>query len=91
MEGYIKNYEKWLASSALNDAEKAELEAIGGDRKEIEERFAKGLSFGTAGLRGVMKTGWNAMNVHTVAHATPGTCESHTVREPSRRRCCDCV
>ena len=72
MEGYIENYEKWLASSALNDAEKAELEAIGGDRKEIEERFAKGLSFGTAGLRGVMKTGWNAMNVHTVAHATQG-------------------
>ena len=72
MEGYIENYEKWLASSALNDAEKAELEAIRGDRKEIEERFAKGLSFGTAGLRGVMKTGWNAMNVHTVAHATQG-------------------
>ena len=72
MEGYIENYEKWLASSALSDAEKAELEAIRGDRKEIEERFAKGLSFGTAGLRGVMKTGWNAMNVHTVAHATQG-------------------
>ena len=72
MEGYIENYEKWLASPALSDAEKAELQAIAGNRKEIEERFAKGLSFGTAGLRGVMKTGWNAMNVHTVAHATQG-------------------
>lgn len=72
MEKYLENYEKWLSSPALNEAEKDELRGIADNKKEIEERFAKGLSFGTAGLRGVMKTGWNAMNVHTVAHATQG-------------------
>ena len=72
MEKYLENYEKWLSSPALTEAEKDELRGIADNKKEIEERFAKGLSFGTAGLRGVMKTGWNAMNVHTVAHATQG-------------------
>ena len=72
MEKHLEIYEKWLASPALTEAEKEELRGIAGDEKEIAERFTKGLSFGTAGLRGVMKTGWNAMNVHTVAHATQG-------------------
>ncbi len=69
---YIKNYEKWLTSSALSDEEKNELLAIKEDPEEIELRFSRALSFGTAGLRGTMKTGLNAMNRHTVAHATQG-------------------
>ncbi|MBE6589720.1 MAG: phospho-sugar mutase [Ruminococcaceae bacterium] len=69
---YIKNYEKWLNSTALSTEEKQELLAIGNDKTEIELRFSHGLSFGTAGLRGTMKTGLNAMNRHTVAHATQG-------------------
>ena len=36
---YRKEYEKWLASPALSEAERAELEAIRGDEKEIEGRF----------------------------------------------------
>lgn len=72
MENYRKEYEKWLASDKLSDAEKAELQSIANDEQEIALRFSKGLTFGTAGLRGVMKTGLNAMNVHTVAHATQG-------------------
>ena len=72
MQDYQKHYQAWLTSNALSDAEKAELRAIADDEKEIELRFTSGLSFGTAGLRGVMKTGRNAMNRHTVAHATQG-------------------
>ncbi len=72
MKQYLETYAKWLESDKLNDAEKAELLAISEDEDEIEMRFAQGLSFGTAGLRGVMKTGLNAMNRHTVAHATQG-------------------
>ena len=72
MSQYLDNYKKWLASDALSDAEKAELRAIENDPTEIELRFTAGLSFGTAGLRGTMKTGMNAMNRHTVAHATQG-------------------
>ena len=69
---YIENYNLWKNSDKLNDAEKAELEAIANDDKEIKSRFSSYLSFGTAGLRGTMKVGMNAMNVHTVAHATQG-------------------
>lgn len=72
MSNYRKNYEAWLASDRLSDAEKEELRAIAQDEKEIELRFSKGLTFGTGGLRGKMKTGLDAMNVHTVAHATQG-------------------
>ncbi|MBE6588690.1 MAG: phospho-sugar mutase [Ruminococcaceae bacterium] len=69
---YLENYEKWLASNALSREERAELASIASDENEIKLRFSCGLSFGTAGLRGTMKTGWNAMNRHTVAHATQG-------------------
>ena len=67
---YRENYEKWLHSPALSAAEKAELEAIQGDEKEIESRFFDQLSFGTAGLRGTMGVGLYRMNVHVVRHAT---------------------
>ena len=72
MSNYLENYQKWLASDALSADEKQELIAIQDNPEEIEMRFSTGLSFGTAGLRGTMKTGMNAMNRHTVAHATQG-------------------
>ena len=72
MEKYLENYYRWLNSSKLSETEKAELEAIKDNDDEIKFRFTSYLSFGTAGLRGTMKTGMNAMNVHTVAHATQG-------------------
>ena len=72
MEKYLENYNAWLNSSALTENEKEELKAIDGDNDEIQFRFSSGLSFGTAGLRGTMKMGMNAMNVYTVAQATQG-------------------
>ena len=67
---YMKEYELWLASPALSADEKAELEAIRNDPKEIESRFFDRLSFGTAGLRGIMGAGLYRMNVHVIRHAT---------------------
>ena len=67
---YRDTYEAWLASPALSAEEKAELEAIKNDDKEIEGRFFEQLSFGTAGLRGTMGVGLYRMNVHVVRHAT---------------------
>ena len=72
MEQYMKNYLRWLESDKLSDAEKAELASIRDNDGEIRLRFTSYLSFGTAGLRGIMKTGMNAMNTHTVAYATQG-------------------
>ena len=72
---FMKEYEKWLASDALSAEEKAELEAIRGDEKEIESRFFDQLSFGTAGLRGTMGAGLYRMNVHVIRHATQAFAE----------------
>ena len=69
---FMKEYEKWLASPALSAAEKAELEAIRNDPKEIEARFYGPLEFGTAGLRGTMYTGLHNMNIHVIRWATQG-------------------
>ena len=67
---FMKEYEKWLNSPALSAEEKAELEAIRNDEKEIESRFFDQLSFGTAGLRGTMGVGLYRMNIHVIRHAT---------------------
>ena len=67
---YQERYERWLASAALSPLEKAELEAMASDPKEIEDRFFSLLEFGTAGLRGVMGLGLRRMNVHVIRHAT---------------------
>ena len=69
---YMDNYQRWLHTTNLSAEEKAELESIHDDDNEIRQRFSSYLSFGTAGLRGTMKTGMNAMNRHTVAYATAG-------------------
>ncbi|MGM9624189.1 MAG: phospho-sugar mutase [Eubacteriales bacterium] len=69
---YHAEYARWLAQPDLDQALRAELLAIAGDEKEIKQRFISYLSFGTAGLRGTMNAGTNAMNVYTVAHATQG-------------------
>lgn len=70
MTNYKAEYEKWLDNPALNENEWKELNDIRGDEKEIESRFFAPLEFGTAGLRGTMKTGLNNMNVHIIRHAT---------------------
>ncbi len=72
MEKYLENYNRWLNSPVLSQAEKQELLSIKNDENEIKFRFSSYLSFGTAGLRGTMKVGMNAMNIYTVAHATQG-------------------
>lgn len=72
MMNYMAEYERWLASSALSEEECAELEAIRGDEDAIKDRFFAPLSFGTAGLRGILGTGLYRMNRFTVGAATQG-------------------
>ena len=77
---FMKEYEKWLASPALSDAERAELESIRNDPKEIESRFYGPLEFGTAGLRGHHGRG-PAQHEHPcdpLGH--PGLCPGHLRR-----------
>ena len=70
MKNYKEEYQRWLDSPALSEAEWAELNSIANDEKEIESRFFAPLEFGTAGLRGTMKVGLHHMNVHVIRHAT---------------------
>ena len=69
---YRKEYEKWLASTALREDERPELKALEGNDKEIKARFYGPLEFGTAGLRGTMYTGLHNMNRHVIRWATQG-------------------
>jgi len=69
---YREHYEAWLHDFASDTETVAELTAIAGNEKEIEDRFYQGLSFGTAGMRGVLGAGTNRMNGYTVRRATQG-------------------
>lgn len=67
-----QRFDKW--QERVTDATlKAELKTLSKD--EIANRFFDELSFGTAGLRGVIGVGSNCMNIYTVAKATQGIAE----------------
>ena len=92
---FMKEYEKWLHSPVLSEAERAELEAIKDDPKEIETRFFGPLEFGTAGLRGTMCVGLHNMNIHVIRWATQGFADVIAAEgEEGKRRgiaiCMDC-
>ena len=70
--GYREEYEKWLSMFKDDAATVEELESIRGNEKEIEDRFYTELSFGTAGMRGVIGMGMNRMNIYNVQRATKG-------------------
>lgn len=70
--GYMENYKKWCEDTYFDKATRAELKAIEGNDKEIQERFYKDLEFGTGGLRGIIGAGTNRLNIYTVSKATQG-------------------
>ncbi len=94
-----RSYEQWLKDFASDPETVAELEAIRGNAAEIEDRFYTELSFGTAGMRGVLGAGTNRMNRYNVRRATkglaaylltqPGAAERGVVIAYDSRRCSD--
>jgi len=70
--GFMDVYKQWAENAHFDADTKAELAAIAGNEKEIEDRFYKNLEFGTGGLRGVTGAGTNRMNIYTVRRATQG-------------------
>jgi phosphoglucomutase len=70
---YIQNYKHWCANAESGDILK-ELSLMKDDDNLLRERFSKRLSFGTAGMRGVMGAGSNNINIYTVAQAAEGLC-----------------
>lgn len=69
---YKDEYLKWMNSPVVDEDTKAELKAIENDEDQLKLRFAGMMSFGTAGLREVMRAGLNGMNIYTVRYATQG-------------------
>lgn len=65
-------YEIWRDNVKDSPLHAAELDSIRGNAEEIRDRFYRTLSFGTAGLRGILGLGTNRMNVYTVGQATQG-------------------
>ena len=94
-----QNYAQWLKDFASDPETVAELESIRGNDAEIEDRFYTELSFGTAGMRGVLGAGTNRMNRYNVRRATkglaaylhtqPGAAERGVVIAYDSRRCSD--
>lgn len=70
MSHYNDEYDKWLQIEGLDEALKKELESIKDNENEIKDRFYSDLSFGTAGLRGILGAGTNRMNKYVVGRAT---------------------
>ena len=92
---HLREYERWLASDALTPEERTELEAIREDEGEIRERFFAPLSFGTAGLRGVMGAGLRRMNARIIRQATRALGALILEGGPEAAKagavvCCDC-
>lgn len=68
---YKEKYNLWINSEIVDSKTKEELSSIK-DEKELEERFYRELEFGTGGLRGIIGSGSNRMNIYTVGKATQG-------------------
>ena len=67
-----ENYQVWAQQPDLIPYIKQELDAIATDDAAKQAAFTAPMSFGTAGMRGVMGPGIGQMNVYTVRQATEG-------------------
>lgn len=68
----MQTYNEWLSKATEDNDLIAELNSIKGNEDEIHDRFYTSLSFGTAGLRGIIGAGTNRMNIYVVRQATQG-------------------
>ena len=64
-----EKFELWLNSVPEGTDVYKELVAIAENEAEIQSRFGAELTFGTAGLRGIMGAGTDRMNIYTVRRA----------------------
>ena len=79
-----EQYSRWLKDFANDPEAMQDLQSIAGNQEEINDRFYCDLSFGTAGMRGVLGMGSNRMNIYTVRRATQGLCDTFTPEEKLR-------
>ncbi len=80
---YQASYAQWVRDFASDAQTAAELAAIQDDEKEKQDRFYRDLSFGTAGMRGVLGAGRNRMNRYAVRRATQGLADFLLADDPA--------
>ncbi|WP_134644742.1 phospho-sugar mutase [Weissella cibaria] len=66
------NYQIWADRTDLPANLQADMQQLANDDKAAEDAFYQPLSFGTAGMRGILGAGINRMNIFTVRQATEG-------------------
>ncbi|MCT0954468.1 phospho-sugar mutase [Weissella cibaria] len=66
------NYQIWADRTDLPANLQADMQQLATDDKAAEDAFYQPLSFGTAGMRGILGAGINRMNIFTVRQATEG-------------------
>ncbi|SUP59538.1 Phosphoglucomutase [Weissella viridescens] len=66
------NFEIWQQQTDLPSDLQADMQNLAQDDAQAEDAFYQPLSFGTAGMRGIMGAGINRMNIYTVRQATEG-------------------
>ncbi|KDB01130.1 phosphoglucomutase PgcA [Apilactobacillus kunkeei EFB6] len=80
-------YQKWVNQPNLNESVKHDLAKIANNNEEINDAFGTNMSFGTAGMRGLIGAGINRMNIYTVRQATEGLASyMDTLDEESKKR-----
>ena len=72
MRDYREEYSIWINADLDDAATRESLEKMKDDETAQKQFFSSPLSFGTAGLRGIMAAGTGGMNVYTVRQATQG-------------------
>ena len=67
-----ENYQIWADRTDLPQNLQDDTKKLAADEKAAEDAFYQPLSFGTAGMRGLLGAGINRMNIFTVRQATEG-------------------
>ncbi|WP_270276114.1 phospho-sugar mutase [Weissella confusa] len=67
-----ENYQIWADRTDLPQNLQDDMKKLAADEKAAEDAFYQPLSFGTAGMRGLLGAGINRMNIFTVRQATEG-------------------
>lgn len=102
---YKETYNSWISNPNLDKETLKELKEM--NDKDIEYSFYDNISFGTAGMRGIMGAGTNKLNIYTIRKATLGFANylinnypnqlhngvviGHDNRLNSRKFCLDCA
>jgi phosphoglucomutase len=80
-------YQEWSKQPNLPENIVLDLKQLKNDPDKQEDAFGTFLSFGTAGMRGIMGAGTNRMNIYTVRQAAEGLASfMDTLDEATRKR-----